>query len=81
MRCYGIMEQHLINGAIVTVLYSVLKFIDVRFISKSETSVRQVAREVVIVYASAVGGFYISENVNTSAIKKSTAAFVGKPTF
>ena len=75
------MEQHLINGAIVTVVYAVLKFIDVRFVSKSETSVRNVARELVTVYASAVAGFYISDNVSASAIKKSTAAFVGKPTF
>ena len=43
--------------------------------------VRRVARELVTVFASSVAGLYIADNVNTSAIKKSTAAFVGKPTF
>ena len=80
-RCYGIMEQHLINGGIVTVLYAVLKFVDLRFVSKTEASVRHVARELVMVYASSVAGFYVADNVNAAAIKKSTAAFVGKPTF
>lgn len=75
------MEQYLINGGIVTVMYAMLKFVDVRFVSKTETSVRTVARELVMVYASSVGGFYAADHVNTTAIKKTTAAFVGKPTF
>jgi len=75
------MEQHLINGAIVTVLYAVLKFIDARFVSKTDMSVRIVTRDLVMVFASSVCGLYVAENVNTTDIKKSTAAFVGKPTF
>lgn len=75
------MEQHFINGGIVIVLYAILKFVDTRFISKSEVSVRKVARELVMVYISSVVGFYIADNVNSSTIKKSTAAFVGNPTF
>jgi hypothetical protein len=81
MKCYYIMEQHLINGGIVTVLYAVLKFIDTRFVSKTEVSVRHIARELTMVYASSVSGFYVAENVNSTAIKKSTIAFVGTPTF
>lgn len=69
------------NGAIVTVLYAVLKFIDVRFVTKTEVSVRHIAREMVMVYASSVTGFYVADNVTTATIKKTTAAFVGKPTF
>lgn len=69
------------NGIIVTVAYAALKFIDVRFVSKTEANVRAIARDLVMVYASAVAGFYISDNVSASTIKKSTAAFVGKPTF
>lgn len=75
------MEQQLINGGIVTVLYAVFKFVDVRFVSKADVSVRHIARDMVMVYASSVAGFYVADNVNTAAIKKSTAAFVGKPTF
>ena len=75
------MEQHLIHGAVVTVCYTMMKFIDVRFVRKAEFSVRDVARDVVMVYASSVAGSYAAANVSASSIKKSTAAFVGKPTF
>ena len=81
MNVYDIMEKYFINGGIVAVLYGVLKFIDVRFISKVETSVREVARELVLVYMSSVSGFYLAEHINSTTIKKTTEAFVGKPTF
>lgn len=75
------MEQYFINGAVVAIVHAILRFIDIRFISKTDKSVKDIARELVMVYTSAVAGFYIADNVNASSIKKTTAAFVGKPSF
>ena len=81
MESYDIMEEHFINGGIATFLYAIFKFIDVRFVSKSDVSVRVMTRDILLVYVSSVAGFYVANNMNNTAIKKTTAAFVGKPTF
>ena len=75
------MEQYFINGAVVAIVHAILRFIDIRFISKNDKSVKDIAREFVIVYMSAVAGLYIVDNVNVSSIKKTTVAFTGKPSF
>jgi hypothetical protein len=75
------MEHYFINASVIAVVYAVLKFIDIRYISKTPKNVKEISRELFVVYASAVSGLYVIDNVNPSEIKKTTAAFVEKPPF
>ena len=65
-----------------SVIYLLLRFIEMRFIVKETKPLKLLIRDALIVYLSTLSGFYILQNV--SPITKSstnTAAFINDPDF
>ena len=66
----------------ITVLFMLLKFIEQRFILKSELSLKVLIRDCLVVYLSSVAGFYILTNfVPETQIKVNTKVFTNNPEF
>ena len=66
----------------ITVLFMLLKFIEQRFILKSELSLKVLIRDRLVVYLSSVAGFYILTNfVPETQIKVNTKVFTNNPEF
>ena len=66
----------------ISVIYLLLRFIEMRFIDKETKPLKLLIRDALIVYLSTLSGFYILQNV--SPITKSstnTAAFINDPDF
>tara|TARA_B100000686_G_scaffold297846_1_gene330431 strand:- start:60 stop:293 length:234 start_codon:yes stop_codon:yes gene_type:complete len=66
----------------ISVIYLLLRFIEMRFIVKETKPLKLLIRDALIVYLSTLSGFYILQNV--SPITKSstnTAAFINDPDF
>tara|TARA_Y100001935_G_C17056624_1_gene384641 strand:+ start:87 stop:317 length:231 start_codon:yes stop_codon:yes gene_type:complete len=70
-------------SGIVSVIYLVIKFLEMRFIVKENKPFKKLFRDALIVYFSSIGGYYliqqiepISENLNEKVV-----AFTNPPDF
>mgnify|MGYP001323432858 CR=1 FL=1 len=84
------MENIFIISTIIAIVYSIARFIEMRFILKENRPIKDMVRDSVIVYVSSMAGGFIFDQLNpiTSAVKavtgektSSTGAFVDEPNF
>jgi len=57
------MKHIFLNAAVVSVLYFVLKFIEIQFIEKEEIRIKLVVRDTLIVFFSVIAGHYLLEQL------------------
>ena len=71
------------NAGIIAVVYSLIKFVEMRMILKESRPVKELLRDSIIVYISAIAGMFIIDQMGsiTTMGKKSTNVFVGNPEF
>ena len=71
------------NAGIIAVVYSLIKFVEMRMILKESRPVKELLRDSIIVYISAIAGMFIIDQISsiTTMGKKSTNVFVGNPEF
>ena len=77
------MEKYLIHSGIITFIYLLMKFVEMR-ITKNETKpMKELIRDTIIVYLSAIVGLYIiNEFMPTNAtVKTVTNVFTDTPGF
>ena len=77
------MEKNIIITIVVSILFLVIKFLEVRFIQKDETKpLKDTIKDTIVVGIATMIGLYVSElSLNTASSKAFTNAFVGKPDF
>lgn len=69
-------------AAVVGIVYVILKFLEIRFITKETKPVKEITRDALLVYMSSVLGLFVIEQADASEIgKTNAAAFVGSPDF
>lgn len=75
------MNDTLIKGAIVSVVYMILCYIESRFITKKSIPLKTLLQNTLIVYISYVGGMFVYDQLEP--IKKLTApaVFTTEPGF
>ena len=80
---YKYMEKYIIHSGIISFIYLLLKFVEMRMIKKDKKEVKDLIRDTLIVYLSAMVGLYIiSEFMPTdSVIKTVTNVFTDTPGF
>ena len=80
---YKYMEKYIIHSGIISFIYLLLKFVEMRMIKKDKKEVKDLIRDTLIVYLSAMVGLYIiSEFMSTeSVIKTVTNVFTDTPGF
>lgn len=69
-------------AGVIAIVYVIMKFIEIRFITKEMKPVKEITRDTLVVYISSIIGLIVIEQADASEIgKTSAAAFVGAPEF
>jgi hypothetical protein len=58
-----------IEGAAIAIVYFIIRFIDMRFVSGETAPLKVIVQNVLSVYASAIIGLYTLKQFNQTAIK------------
>jgi|TARA_B110000967_G_C18608348_1_gene422754 hypothetical protein len=71
------------NGLIISTLFLVVKFIEIRFVTKKEIPPKHLLRDSVIVYISVILGHYLLSQFGSDSPlnKKIVEVFTDSPTF
>ena len=77
------MEKYIIHSGIIAFIYLLMKFVEMRMVKKETKSIKELIRDTIIVYLSAIVGLYIiSEFIPTNVVMKSvTNVFTDTPGF
>jgi len=77
------MEKYIIHSGIIAFVYLLMKFVEMRIVKKDTKSIKDLIRDTIIVYLSAIVGLYIiSEFISTDGVIKSvTNVFTDTPSF
>ena len=66
----------------VSVIYLLIRFIEMRFITKETKPLKTLIRDALLVYVSSLSGFYILQNITPVVTSNvSTGAFTNEPDF
>lgn len=73
-------------SAVVSIVYLIIKFIEMRFVDKENKPLKTLIRDALLVYVSSVFGFFILEQlnpviVNVTERNKITPVFTDNPEF
>ena len=77
------MENIFLISSFVSIIFLVLKFIEMRFIEKENKPLKYLIRDTILVYFSIIVGFHIHQEVNPvlSSNLLQTPVFTGSPDF
>jgi hypothetical protein len=77
------MENYFIESGIISFIYLLIKFVEMRMVKKETKEIKELIRDTIIVYLSAIVGLYIINEFmpNNSVIKTFTNVFLDKPDF
>ena len=76
------MSSIFFNAAIMSIIYLVFRFIEMRFILKTQKPMKVLMRDSLIVYFSIiVGDFVLSQFLESTIEKTGTEAFIDQPDF
>jgi hypothetical protein len=77
------MEKYILHSGIIAFIYILMKFVEMRMIKKDKKDVKDLIRDTIIVYLSAIVGLYIISEFmpSESVIKTVTNVFTDTPGF
>lgn len=82
------MENYYIISTTIAIIYVIIKFIEMRFISKDNISIKELMRETFIVFGSTILGIFVIDQIKPlgTVIKTTTggsppAVFADSPGF
>ena len=77
------MNNMFANAGIIAVVYSLIKFVEMRMILKESRPVKELLRDTIMVYLSAIAGMFIIDQMGsiTTTGKQSANVFIGNPEF
>lgn len=77
------MNNIFVNAGVIAVVYSLIKFVEMRMILKEARPVKELLRDTIMVYLSTIAGMFIIDQMGTMTAtgKNSTNVFVGNPEF
>ena len=76
------MESYFANAGIIAVVYAIIKFIEMRFLTKEPKPIKEIIKETIIVFISAIVGNIVFQQIEPLTNKKiETSAYTGKADF
>ena len=75
------MANFFLPGGMVALVYAILKFVEMRFVLKQNKPIKELVREITLVYMSSILGIYTFSLLTPIVGKQTVAAFVGEPGF
>lgn len=74
-------NNNLINAGIVSAIFLVFKFIEMRFITKTDIPPKQLIRDAIIVFISFILGQYLLDQFENAKGNKFIEVFTDNPAF
>lgn len=71
----------LFNGFIISFLFLIAKFIEMRFITKENLPPKILVRDAILVYAAVIASHYIMTQLNNKSTKEFVEVFTDNPSF
>tara|TARA_B100000674_G_C37503951_1_gene761683 strand:+ start:55 stop:285 length:231 start_codon:yes stop_codon:yes gene_type:complete len=71
----------LFNGFIISFLYLIIKFIEMRFVTKENVPPKILVRDALLVYVSVIAGHYIIVQLNNKETREFVEVFTDNPSF
>jgi hypothetical protein len=78
------MEKYIIHSGIIAFIYLLLKFVEMRIVTKETKPLKDLVRDTIIVYLSTIMGLYIIDEFMPTAsagVKEATNVFIDAPGF
>jgi len=78
------MEKYIIHSGIIAFIYLLMKFVEMRITKKETKPIKELIRDTLIVYLSAMVGLYIINDfmpTTSSVVKTVTNVFTDPPGF
>ena len=71
----------LLNGFVISFLFLIAKFIEMRFITKENVPPKILVRDALLVYAAVIASHYIMAQLNNKSTKEFVEVFTDNPSF
>tara|TARA_Y100000389_G_C17367908_1_gene467356 strand:+ start:53 stop:283 length:231 start_codon:yes stop_codon:yes gene_type:complete len=71
----------LFNGFIISFLFLIAKFIEMRFVTKENVPPKILVRDALLVYAAVIISHYIMAQLNNKSTKEFVEVFTDNPSF
>ena len=71
----------LLNGFIISFLFLIAKFIEMRFVTKKNVPPKILVRDALLVYASVIVSHYVLVQLNNKQTKEFVEVFTDNPSF
>ena len=68
-------------STIITIVFFLFKFIEIKYIVNDEKSIKELLRETLMVYLSIVTGIFIHNQFNDTETNKNVNVFLDRPDF
>ena len=75
------MSALLMSGLVVSIMYIIFRFIEMRFILKENKPLKVLFRDTIIVYLSTVSGLFVLDQFATNIAKSAPKVFTDIPNF
>tara|TARA_B100002052_G_scaffold34186_1_gene26336 strand:- start:10070 stop:10297 length:228 start_codon:yes stop_codon:yes gene_type:complete len=75
------MENVFMNSIIISIIYILLKYLEMKLIIKEMKPMKLIIRDTLLVFISCVSGFFIFSQMNNGISKIQPSAFVGEADF
>jgi hypothetical protein len=75
------MDNLFIVAAVVSVIFLLLKFAEMRIIIKKNKPLKELVKDTFVVYFSIIIGIYILKQLSTNELSPATNVFVDSPNF
>ena len=79
------MNNYILTSIVISIIYFIIKFIEMRFINKEATPIKEVFKNTIVVFlASIIGGFLLDQfklNNIFETIKEAPNVFTTEPGF
>jgi len=75
------MSALLMSGVVVSIMYIIFRFIEMRFILKENKPLKGLFRDTIIVYLSTVSGLFVLDQFATNIGKLAPKVFTDIPNF
>jgi len=76
------MSKYFLTAGVIAVVYTIVKFLEMRFVTKDTKPLKDVVRDALTVYISATLGILVLEQVDSVEVGQSSAnVFIGNPEF
>tara|TARA_Y100000389_G_C17461142_1_gene521817 strand:- start:3392 stop:3619 length:228 start_codon:yes stop_codon:yes gene_type:complete len=75
------MADYVLKAGLITLIFAIIKFIEMRIITKTNKPIKEMIRDVTITYISAIIGIYTYDILTPVIGHKVPDAFVGDPGF